>query len=999
LRKILKIFSATLIFLAASFLASAQAQEQINVRGWSYPDFGRIVFDWGAPFDYGIDYDGTKVNIIFSRAFRASLSGASGSLKSYISDMRISPEKTSIILFADSPFSINSFTTNNTLVIDFIPLKDGQQPQRQIAGQLNVSDWLEQKGEITENVAITEVTIDDPDIIFSKGINPEDFQPETTRIPARKDPEEEIVKEIRQNLVFKPLNITDLPPVLGSYYLPFTTTTGAAVFRRGRYLWFIFDNYIEVPPLEFISRSRNALSSVEQLPIADATVLRTTTKPGLNPVLRRGPNGTGWIVDFYERELGPLNAVEVGFDLGNIVLGPQIIFPALNIGRLVFIEDPDMGDNIRVLTYLEPGAGVPWTRRLPELNILKTAQGVALEFFKDTTAVSTSLDSFVVSDRTGLHLSALTSEQFIPKIAAKSSSDASKQFSTSKVFRFIEWQGDPKKTYYEKYTDYLFQISARDIKDRVGLRVDLARFLIAHGNAHDTLGLLNITAEENPTSTNTQDFIAVRGIANLMAHRTDAAAEDLFDSRLDDIQEIYVWRGVWYAKNAQWGKAEASFRLAENIYRLYPAPILGFVGLPRLDTSLALRDIDFAKTLFPIIDNNSAPLSANQVNALKYQQGRISMGDGDISTAEQLWSEVANQYEDDFNGARAEYALLSLYYREKKVQPNQLSRQLDRLRYRWRGDRFELNVLNQIAEIELASGDYREGLRVLRQAVSFFSSDPLSAKLTQRMEAIFSSLFRDNLADKMPPLKALSLFDEFRELTPPNRNGNLMIENLVDRLIGVDLLNEAANLLAYQIDFRLDGIERARVGLKLAIIYLIDNHPSLAIDVLDSTAYPQLPQTLQDDRRRVRAKAHYELNNIQEATLLIAGDLSLDADLIRQDIYWEQANWLEVAKVMQRLAGPPPQDGEKLNNTRARVILYWAVALILDENTIDLEGLLDNFQEAMLESEYASVFSFIINTGEKDSTSIRELVNKLADSERFDDFINTYRTRLRDKVA
>ena len=986
-----------LFFLLASSIS--HAQESINVRGQNYPGFGRLVIEWGAPFDYGINYDGTRLNLVFSRAFRGSFNGAVGNIRTYISDVRVSDERTSIVLFAASPFKINSFTTSNTLVIDFLPLEEGEIAQRQVAGRLNVTDWLEQTGELQDNQIITEIQIDDPDVIFTKGIDPETYNPEVAVLPLRKDPEEEQEKTIQQELAFDPIDPTELPPVLGGHFFPFEQPTGAAVFRRGRFLWVLFDTYLEVDPLDVIERTRNAVVSLEQQPIADATVLRMTTKTGLNPILRRGPNGTGWIMDFYEREFGPLESVDIDYELSNVVLGPQIVFPSINTGRLIYLEDPEIGNTIRVITYLEPGVGVPWQRYLPEMNILKTAQGVALEFFKNSTAVTAHPDAFIVSDRTGLHLSALKPEQIIDRSPVGSSEQASAQFGSKKIFRFIEWRGNPQKEFYEKYVDYLYEISLRDIEERIAIRYDFAKFLLANGFAHDALGLLQVIEEQNPTSADTQEFIAIRGAANMMANRLNAAELDIFDQRLDDFQEIYAWRAVWYAKNAQWGKAETNFRLAENIYRLYPSPLLAFVGLPRLDTSLALRDIDFAKTLFPVIDNGSSPLSQNQINSLKYQEGRIAIGDGNNDKAEQLWTEVATQLDDPYNGARAEYALLSLQYRNNKLSPAEISERLDRLRYRWRGDRFELNVLNQIAEIELAEGNYREALVVLRQAVSSFGNDPLAAKLTRRMEDIFSLLFRDNLADRMPPLRALSLFDEFRELTPPNRSGNLMIENLVDRLINVDLLEEAAELLSYQIDYRLDGLERARVGLKLAIVRLIDNRPEDAIVALNSTTYPTLPASLQDDRRRVRAKAHYEMDEIQEATLLIAGDLSLDADLIRQDIYWEQSNWLEVAKVMQRLAGPPLEAGETLNNTRARTILYWTVALLLDDNMIDLASLRETFEEAMLESEYASIYSFILSTGAEDNKNIRDLVDNLADADRFTDFIDTYRSRLRQKTA
>ena len=43
--------------------------------------------------------------------------------------------------------------------------------------------------------------------------------------------------------------------------------------------------------------------------------------------------------------------------------------------------------------------------------------------------------------------------------------------------------------------------------------------------------------------------------------------------------------------------------------------------------------------------------------------------------------------------------------------------------------------------------------------------------------------------------------------------------------MAVDLLGPAANLLAYQVDKRLDGVAKAQVATRLAAIYLMDHKP------------------------------------------------------------------------------------------------------------------------------------------------------------------------------
>src|SRR5207237_1151569 len=85
---------------------------------------------------------------------------------------------------------------------------------------------------------------------------------------------------------------------------------------------------------------------------------------------------------------------------------------------------------------------------------------------------------------------------------------------------------------------------------------------------------------------------------------------------------------------------------------------------------------------------------------------------------------------------------------------------------------------------------------------------------------LFSQLFLSGKADDLPPVDALSIFYGFRELTPIGRRGDEMIRKLADRLVGIDLLDQAAELLQYQVDRRLEGAARAQVAARLAMVYL-----------------------------------------------------------------------------------------------------------------------------------------------------------------------------------
>src|SRR3546814_8889625 len=108
----------------------------------------------------------------------------------------------------------------------------------------------------------------------------------------------------------------------------------------------------------------------------------------------------------------------------------------------------------------------------------------------------------------------------------------------------------------------------------------------------------------------------------------------------------------------------------------------------------------------------------------------------------------------------------------------------------------------------------------------------------------------------MTPRQARALYDEFRELTPVGKAGDRIIEGLADRLVRVDLLDRAARLLDRQVKFRLQGVEKARVGARLAVIHLIDRQPDSAISALDESVAPSLTEDLARERRRQIGRAH-----------------------------------------------------------------------------------------------------------------------------------------------
>src|SRR6201999_4035733 len=100
------------------------------------------------------------------------------------------------------------------------------------------------------------------------------------------------------------------------------------------------------------------------------------------------------------------------------------------------------------------------------------------------------------------------------------------------------------------------------------------------------------------------------------------------------------------------------------------------------------------------------------------------------------------------------------------------------------------------------------------------------------------ALFLDGRADGLEPVQAVALWYEFKDLTPVGADGDLMVRKLARRLVDVDLLDQAADLLKYQVDNRLDGVAKAQVATDLATLYIMDRKPEAAIEALNGSPPP-----------------------------------------------------------------------------------------------------------------------------------------------------------------
>lgn len=764
-----------------------------------------------------------------------------------------------------------------------------------------------------------------------------------------------------------------------------TDPIGAAVLRRGQDVWAVFDRRepLDLAPLR--AQGSPYITRLEQLPVPNATVLRMRVPDlSINPVAKR--EGFDWVIAFRQSPSKPLDQIVMEADV-DPDLGPYLLFLTNSPGRIFSFPDTDVGDQLLVATLGESGTGMDGARHYPEFDLPVTAQGLVVIPKSPEVKLSSQENGFVLSGpEPGL---------FISGIAPETPVTSANLLDKRRLFNFTKWKraDDEDDTYISALNRVLREATTAPEEEREQARLDVARFYLARGYGPEALGVLNVMTTDDRALQDDPRIKALKAAANLLTGRVEEARREWNDSIFDSYAEAALWRAAVLATAGQHKQAQLLFKSGESQLRNYPQPLKGMLAILRIETALANRDLRTADSVINDLDKDKHVLDRHILGDMRYHQARVKAARTDFDQATEIWEELRTG-PDRKNAARAEQALINLGLKQDQISREEAIDRLNKLRYLWRGDRFELMVMRRLGELYLAGNEYLKGLGVYREAVSFFPDDPVAADIAGQMSGIFRDLFLEGGADALPPLRALAIYDEFRELTPTGPDGDRLVENLVDRLAAVDLLGRASRLLEHQIEYRLKAEERARAGAKLALIYLLDQKPLKAVDTLNRTEFINLPEQIAKDRSRIRAKANFEMGDPDETIKLLAGDIEPEADLLRRDVYWRQENWQEVAKVLQRLAdNPPPEPEMGIPDDRARHVLNWAVALFFDNDEAGLSQLRQIYGPAMRYSSLGDIFDFIVTPG----TSIDDLETVIREADRtesFNAFLENYRNRL-----
>lgn len=781
--------------------------------------------------------------------------------------------------------------------------------------------------------------------------------------------------------------------------------SSVAVYPRAGRLYIVFDKPMPIGAGKIVGGDPETLGPIEPVPATGGTAFRTKIGPMLWPTVSR--RGTAWTI---APSTVPLTANPFELPIvpePDFLLGARLVVRAPDAATVVTLSDPEVGDRLQVVPLPMPGNAIPRDHRFADLELLPTFQGVVVRPIADSVSIRPVKEGVELTKAGGLHLSpvadtgnpvpaptrtadAAAARPPAPGMAMPAPGDESKPPAQGqRLFNLPAWKKGDLEHYTEARQDLQLAIVNAPESERPKAQLDLARFYFAHGFGQETLGMLDVLQSNQPDLEGWPEFRALRGAARELAGDTDGAAADLGDPVLANNGEAGLWRAAIAADRNDWPAAEAGFKAAAPILATYPDPILTKMAVKASEAALETRDTAFAKRLLNrVIERGSA--DAETRPDIQYLRGLYFAQIGEPDRAREQLTAAYNSL-DRFYRAKAGLALANLELAEGRMSPSAAAEMLAGLTFTWRGDDLELQIRQRMGEVLIAAGKYAEGFNALKETAALAANTPRAERITQSMSQTFADLFKDG-AKRLSTLDALQLYDQFRELTPVGEAGDEVIRQLAERLISVDLLNRAADLLQHQVEYRLSGLEKAKIGTRLASVRLLDNKPEEAIKALELSNVPGIPADLAAERKLMQAKALAEMGQGDQAMQLLADDDSNPANLLRIDIAWKAQKWDAAALALGKVIGPPPAAGKPVDPQTSQMVLNRAVALALAGDGTGLNLLRKDFGTAMTAGPDSDAFRVLTRPeqalGLIDVNTIRQ---RVAEVDLFQKFLKDYR--------
>lgn len=774
--------------------------------------------------------------------------------------------------------------------------------------------------------------------------------------------------------------------VLGStvrVVFPFEQDTPAAVFRRGDSVWMVFDTVSGIVAPKGSEPLYALASKFEVVSSGDTQVVRIDLSEDRLATL--GSEGLAWVLSLGDIMLTPTEPIAMTRrrDLKNDY---ELVADVARPARVHEFQDPLVGDVLKVVTAYPPARGVTRTLDFVDFSALRSVHGLVVKPETNDLTVKVENELAVLSMPGGLTVSALDGTRTL----ANGVTEAMR----GSFVDLTRFEQEDFGQFNSALNQLLVQAAGAEGRQRDQARLDVVQFYLANQFGPEAIGILEVLSADLQDEKLAPKVRLATAIANTVAGRSQAALGDLNSPALGSEIDALVWRTMARADVSDFKGAKADALAALPIIATYPAWVQERFTFAAIRAAVETGDATMAEQLLDGVD--FAGLDEDHTSLYMLMNGRIAELRGRTDEAIDTYGQVIAA---DIRPTRAEaiFRTLHLLDKEGKLNLQKATETLAAEALLWRGNPLEADMLKMLAEFQFRDGDYRVGFETVQQAVATYPESPQVNALRDDAQTVFADLFLNGVADALGPVDALSLYYDFRALTPPGSQGDEMIRNLARRLVRVDLLDQAATLLEYQLDNRLRGVAKTQVAADLAVIYLANRQPREALRVLNATRLPGIPDALERQRRVLEARAMIDGGRDQLALQMLRDMDGNDVAQLRIDAAWKAKNYSQAGELIEGLnAG---LDGPALTQPARMSLIKAAVGYVLADDRFGLARLRSKFSEAMVTSPEWPMFDLVTGNISVTSNEFKTVASQISGLEGINAFLTSYRETYGNKGA
>lgn len=721
---------------------------------------------------------------------------------------------------------------------------------------------------------------------------------------------------------------------------PFAIDKPVAAYHLGSHLYFILG--VALPETPDLSAIGDGIKARVEIDRAQDITIFSLTLPRPEPVRLLQRDGQ------WSLTLGALGSVSTRLLALRRDADGQALFD-LAASRFVYHTDPETG--VRRLIALAQGPVLPSLTRYeyPQFAIEAAAHGLVITPFGEGLSLDRDGATRVVLQRKGGLLLSHPHRQ-----------DANLFDAGAKpVIDLARWERDAGQAGLGALRVRLDQASATSGLKRALARIDLARLYAAQGLYIESLGPFRIALEDEPSLRGESDLLLEQAIYAAMARRCDVAETLLSLPSLRGRGQTLLWSAYCAATRNQNVVALMHYRAALSVLPHHPLPLRWALSLSLIDVALIEREYELAQRI--VNDLSALSLEPHEAAQLEWRRARIAEELGDMTRAMAHYEPLLH-VADPLISVAARVAQAELVLRSGLGPVEEARAEIERIAVSWHGDTIAARALTTMARHYASQGDWRSAFIAARRALERYADDHAIGALEEDMKTRFEDVMASDKAG-LSPAQLVALFFDFREFAPSGERGDDLVLRLVHRLIALDLLDEAAQLLRFQIDYRLHGVARAAAAETLGSVEIARNDPQAALRILDETRFSDMPDDLARRRLLLQAKALSATLRPHVALDLISEETGPDIVALRADIAWENGLWLLAGETLEAALGDvwrqdaPLSDGERANVLRA------SLAYLRAQDELSLDRLRTKFLSKMSASPDAQTFAGLSSAG------------------------------------